>query len=235
MRILICDDNSILTEQLNKYILEYFKKKKYSKPEISLFYNGEDLLKDSGEKDIVFLDIEMPGINGIYTGKTLKTQNKNVIIFIVTSYMEYLDEAMRFHVFRYLTKPVDKQRLFHNMNDALTLYRTFESKILIEEKSSSYAILSSDIILIETENHKTIVHTAAKDYYSIESLQFWVNSLKQPCFFQCNRSFIVNLQYITDFDHVQIHLANGKYTASLTSRKYSAFKEAYLFYLESLR
>ena len=65
---------------------------------------------DKGSKDIVFLDIEMPGMNGIYVGNELKSQNRNIIIFVVTSYSEYLDEAMRFHVFRYLSKPLDKQR-----------------------------------------------------------------------------------------------------------------------------
>ena len=67
----------------------------------------------------------MPGLNGIYVGKELKEKNKNTIIFIITSYVEYLDDAMRFHVFRYLSKPLDKQRLFQNMKDAIQLYKSY--------------------------------------------------------------------------------------------------------------
>ena len=48
----------------------------------------------------------MPGMNGIYVGNELKKATENVIVFVVTSYSEYLDEAMRFHVFRYLSKPL---------------------------------------------------------------------------------------------------------------------------------
>ena len=54
-------------------------------------------------------------------------------------------------------------------------------------------------------------------------------------FFQTHRSFIVNYEHITDFDHTLVHLVNGQFDAYLTKRKYSAFKEAYLLYLESTR
>ena len=54
----------------------------------------------------------MPGMNGIYVGNELKKANKNVLIFVVTSYSEYLDEAMRFHVFRYLFQAFGQTALF---------------------------------------------------------------------------------------------------------------------------
>lgn len=102
MRILICDDDTLIIEQLKKYIESYFESNHLKCPELVSFTSGEALLTDKGEKDIVFLDIEMPGMNGIYVGNELKKANRNVIVFVVTSYSEYLDEAMRFHVFRYL-------------------------------------------------------------------------------------------------------------------------------------
>lgn len=91
----------------------------------------------------------MPGVNGIYTGNELKNRNPNVIIFIITSYAEYLDEAMRFHVFRYLSKPLDKQRLFRNIKDALQLYNNNNTKLAIETKQGVYTVSSSDIICVE--------------------------------------------------------------------------------------
>ncbi len=66
----------------------------------------------------------MPGLDGIYVGNELKKKDKDIIIFIITSYSEYLDEAMRFHVFRYLSNPIDRQRLFRNLKDALDLYHS---------------------------------------------------------------------------------------------------------------
>ena len=76
MRILICDDDTLIIEQLKKYIESYFESNHLKCPELVSFTSGEALLTDKGEKDIVFLDIEMPGMNGIYVGNELKKQTK---------------------------------------------------------------------------------------------------------------------------------------------------------------
>ena len=86
MRILICDDDILVIEQLEGYIKVFFEKISVKCPEIVCFSDGESLLADKGDKDILFLDIEMPGINGIYVGNELKKANDRIIIFIVTSY-----------------------------------------------------------------------------------------------------------------------------------------------------
>ena len=134
MRILICDDDEFIINKLHKYIRSYFEHIHLKCPEITSFTNGEALLADSGDKDILFLDIEMPGMNGIYIGNEIKKRNKDTIIFIITSFSEYLDEAMRFHVFRYLSKPIDKQRLYRNLKDAIEMYHSTTAKIPIETK-----------------------------------------------------------------------------------------------------
>lgn len=235
MRILICDDDALIMEKLHKYITHYFEDNHLKCPEIACFSNGEDLLSDNGDKDILFLDIEMPGINGIYAGKELKKQNRNIIIFIITSYSEYLDEAMRFHVFRYLSKPIDKQRLFRNMKDAMNLYHSLAFKIPIETKQGVHTLPSSSIIAVEAQGRKVIVHTTQHHFESIHNMQYWTELLPKNRFFQTHRSFIINFEYVTDFDHMLVHLANNQLDAYLTRRKYSAFKEAYLLYLESTR
>lgn len=81
MRILICDDDNLIIEQLEKYIIEFFKKKKLKSPDIQSFDNGQDLLSDDGAMDIVFLDIEMPGLNGIYIGTKIK-KNLQIPLFL---------------------------------------------------------------------------------------------------------------------------------------------------------
>lgn len=235
MRILICDDDILIIEQLKKYLRYYFEASHVKCPELVCFSDGESLLADKGDKDILFLDIEMPGMNGIYVGNELKKANKNIIIFIVTSYAEYLDEAMRFHVFRYLSKPLDKQRLFRNMKDAITLYNTMTIKLPIETKQGVHTIPSSSVIAIEALGRKVIVHTTLRDYESIHNMQYWLDILPKNCFFQTHRSFIINFEHITDFDHSLIHMADNQFHAYLTKRKYRSFKEAYLLYLESTR
>lgn len=235
LRILICDDDRNIVEQLQKYIIEFFKHEKLKVPKIQCYNSGETLLSNTDSKDIVFLDIEMPGLNGIYVGRELKERNKNTIIFIITSYIEYLDDAMRFHVFRYLTKPLDKQRLFQNMKDAIQLYNSTNIKIPIETKEGVYTCTASEIIYIESLGRTIIIHTLSRDFIAKQNMKHWNKVLNMSCFFQSHRSFIVNLKYITDFDRSLIHLCHNQYTAYLTKRKYSEFKNAYFLYLESMR
>lgn len=235
MRILICDDDQNITQQLQSYIIEFFGNSKLKLPEILTFHHGEDLLATVMADDIVFLDIELPNKSGIYVGRDLKKNHPNMIIFIITSYVEYLDDAMRFQVFRYLLKPLDKQRLFRNMKDAILLYNSTNIKVSIETKENVYTINVSDIILVEAQGRTITIYTPDKHYVAAKNMSHWIHTLNMPCFFQTHRSFIVNMNYVSQFDHSLIHLYDNKHTAYLTKRKYSQFKDAYFLYLESTR
>lgn len=235
MRILICDDDSSIIQSLSQIVTTYFNNKEITCSEIVTFDNGESLLSDKGAKDIVFLDVEMPGFNGIYVGNKLKQQNESVIIFIVTSYIEYLDAAMRFHVFRYLSKPIDKQRLFQNLDDALELYYSANKEIAIETKNGVTTVSTNDIVYVEAYGRKIIVHTLTTDFDSTQTLQFWINHLPVSMFFQSHRSYIINLAKVTSFDHELIYLCDGQFNAYLTRRKFTEFKKVYLQFMESKR
>lgn len=154
MRILICDDDALVLGQLQKYIQKYLEQIHVKCPELVCYSDGASLLADKREKDILFLDIEMPHINGIHVGNELMKSNENIIIFVVTSFSEYLDDAMRFHVFRYLSKPLDKQRFFRNMKDAIDLHYTTTVKVPIETRQGIHSLSCSDIIAIEAQERK---------------------------------------------------------------------------------
>ena len=233
MRILICDDDNAILEQLQSCVREFFHNSHFSCPQIAAFHDGESLLADNEEKDIVFLDIEMKERNGIYVANALKKENPNTLIIIVTSYIEYLDDAMRCEVFRYLIKPVKKERLFRNLKDALNVLNSITIKIPVETKEGLYTIQASELISVESVDHKAVLHTALRDYVSVHPLKYWKDTLPSHCFYQTHKSFLVNLGHVTGFDHSLVHLSDARFSAYLTRRKYTQFKEAYLLYLES--
>ena len=235
MKIVCCDDDINIGNQLKEYLQLYFESITAPFPEFCFHNSGEDLLKCADEIDIAFLDVEMPGLNGIQLGEELKRRYPNIIIFIVTSYPDYLDDAMRFQVFRYLSKPIDKNRLFRNMKDALFKYSTLSRKIQIETKNQVTMVYTRDIVLVEAKERKVFVHTKDKIYESIQKMDFWIEKLPSNSFFQTHRSYIVNLRFVSHFDNTLIHLCNDRFTAYLTRRKYVSFKNAYIMYLESLR
>lgn len=232
LRFAICDDDFDFCNELEKYIIEYFSDKKLDAPDISVFHSSEDILSSSKIFDVAFLDVEMSGLSGIHAGKELTKRNKHMIFFIITSFDDYLDEALRFHAFRYLSKPLDKNRLFRNLDDAIHLHITTSTKIAIQTKEGVHTVLSSDIIMVEARFGNVIVYTPNKTYYTTTKITEWDARLSKVNFFRCHRSFIVNFNYVNFFDNYLIHLYNNQYTAYLTVRKYSQFKHEYFVFLE---
>ena len=89
MRILFCDDNPEILDQLQKYVTDFFKGMGKLLPEMAAYTSGDDLLQKERYADIAFLDVEMPGRSGIHVGARLKEFNPKIKVFIVTSFPDY--------------------------------------------------------------------------------------------------------------------------------------------------
>lgn len=242
MRIVLCDDDEQILIQLQKFLREYFQTAHLSQPDYTVYTSGDALLDaELGESapriDIAFLDVEMPGRNGIYAGALLKEKHPNAKIIIVTSYLDYLDEAMRFHVFRYLSKPIDKYRLFRNMKDALYQISIDMEQISIETKEETVVCSTDEIVMIENEDRKVWVHTLSRSLESVENAKYWDRLLKYKSFFRPHRSYIINFKFILSYSHdiIKLKTPDGKiWTAYIARRKYQEFKDAHLLFLEAM-
>ena len=118
MKILICDDEYTNLEILKKYITEYTAAH-CIKADIYATASSKDVFESSTSYDLAFLDIQMPDIDGISVAKELKNRNQKVVIFFVTAFDEYQDEAMDLHAFRFFEKPFDSERLY----ESFAIYR----------------------------------------------------------------------------------------------------------------
>ena len=237
MRILFCDDDPSVTALLQKYVTEYFKEKGIDPPEYITYSSGDQIIQDAPTADIAFLDVEMPGVSGITAGVKLKEQNPSVKILIVTSYPDYLDEAMRFQVFRYLSKPIDKNRLFRNLQDAIFQYNTESKEYVIVTIDGIYKKRAEEIVCIQSSARKAIVYTTTGTLISIEKMQYWKDYLTLPCFQEIHRSFLINMRFvyrITD-DEVCLRYGDHEVHAYMAKRKYPHFKEQYLQFMEGIK
>lgn len=237
MRIIFCDDDAGIIEQLQSWVIEFFRAFGGIKPEFASYTSGDRLLMSEKKADIAFLDVEMPGRSGIHVGARLKEMNPHIKIFIVTSYPDYLDEAMRFQVFRYLSKPIDKSRLFRNLKDALYQYNMETKEFPILTNDGVVVRRSEEIICVEAVQRKVYIHTTDGTLRSIESMEHWRNTLTLPCFFITHRSFIVNMRFVNTIykDKVLLKYMAQMREAYLARRRYTLFKDTYLMYLESAR
>lgn len=237
MRIVFCDDDPIIVDQLQKMVTEFFQKQGGLQPEYAFYSTGDELIFSEERADIAFLDVEMPGVSGIYAGAKLKERNPRIKIFIVTAYPDYLDEAMRFQVFRYLSKPIDKNRLFRNLKDALYSYSIESCEYPISTNKGIFVRRAEEIVYVETSQRKTIVHTTDGDIVSNKNIEFWRETLTLPCFFSTHRSFIVNMHFVYSIgkDNVILKNKDQNIEVFLSRRKYTLFKDTYLIYLESTK
>lgn len=237
MRIVFCDDDPLILRQLQTYVKEFFANLSGREPEYAVYCSGDELIRHGGQFDIAFLDVEMPGASGIYAGGKLKEKNPRIKIFIVTAYPDYLDEAMRFQVFRYLSKPIDKARLFRNLKDAVYAYNIETCEFPIETSTGISVRRSEDIICVETISRKTIVHTTDGDLFSSKNMEYWREALSLPCFYSTHRSYIINMRFIYTIGKDSVILKNGEQQldAFLSRRRFTHFKNSYLLYMESTK
>ena len=235
MRILFCDDDSDILTQLQDYVAEYFAHIGGFLPEYEAYTSGELLLENEKSADIVFLDVEMPGLSGIHVGAELKKRNPSCKIFIVTSYPDYLDEAMRFQVFRYLSKPIDKNRLFRNLKDAIYQHTMETREYPVITESGMVVLRADEILCVEATQRKCLLHTTRGIYVSNETMEYWKKTLSLACFYATHKSFIINMRYVCEIqkDTILLRYDGVEKEAYLAKRKFTQFKDAYLFYLGS--
>lgn len=210
MKILICDDSRDIILQIEGH-LEVFSKNKATNFEIIKQESSEKVIAENQKYDIAFVDIEMPVYDGLDVTRHLQTINPNIIVFIITSYQGYLDEAMDLKVFRYISKPIDEQRFMKSMEIAFKLYRQATKKITITGPDGVHNILTNDILYFAIDKRKTRIVTKNGNYTSYKSFEYWKNQLSNYDYFaQPHYSFLVNLENVTNFSKSEIILSFRK-------------------------
>jgi len=170
--------------------------------------------------DVAFLDIEMPGLNGIELAKKIAQIDPDIQIVFVTAYEQYALKAFEVSAVHYLLKPITREHIDEAVQRVLRVRRMNEqigdigkpalvntesgvtSRIVVKDRDDIIIIQISDIIYIRSNGGKTVVATKKGSYSSRSGLQFWESQLKGMDFIRCHRSFVVNAMYITKMIHI---------------------------------
>ena len=230
IRVFLCDDDPSYLEYLSGIVGQFFQQNKIEAG-IKTFLDGETLLEEPEMADLVFLDVEMPEKSGIEIGKCIKEKNPYALIFIVSFTERYLDDAMDFHVFRYIEKSTLSDRIMRNLSDALVAYKNTNPKITITQNGETIVCREADIVMIENQKRCVHIYTMNHKYVVKGKLEDWEQKLIQIRFCKSHTSFLVNLDYVSRFTKNEIVLAKGKYTAHVSRRMYVKFCKMYEEYL----
>lgn len=236
MRIAVCDDEKLIRDTIAERI-----KRLYPFYEVLEYKSGENLLEDTIESDIVFLDIQMDGLDGIETAKCLKKRNKKIILIFLTAWEEYVFQAFDVEAFHYLMKPLKKEKFYQVLEAAInkveeiqeTIQKKIEERsIVVKVGTSSQKIYIDEIIYAEIHNRKVTLYTTT------QNIEFYakMSNLEQKLgedFVRPHRSYLVHLKYVSKYCATDITLENGT-IISLAKQKYKEFVKRYMKYIKRI-
>lgn len=233
INVLVCDDDKDILSEVEA-LLKNYENAVGADFNIDLHTSGDFIFNEKKKYDIAVLDIEMPKINGIELSKMLSNINPDIIVIILTSYQKYLDDAMRVHVFRYLSKPIDENRFFENLKDAVNEIKSISKSITVKSAGNYHLIKTKDILYIENSKNGSVIITKNCDLITNKKPSELLEIIDQPqCFVYSHNSIIVNLQNVINFSKTTVTLRKNEdeiVETFISQRKYTQFKQAFFEY-----
>lgn len=200
-RIAICEDNNLQRELLVEMVQEYFRRI-YQRVEIEEYGRGDVLVADMEDGDLhvaaIFLDIYMPGMNGIETARRLRALGYDAEIVFLTASSEHALESYDVRAAGYLIKPINMERLETVLRQLFWADRDRRIEIKCGRQYRYPNI--RDIVYIESMGHKATLHMAdGAEIETAEKISSLCDRIDDLHFLQCHQSYLVNMTYIVDF------------------------------------
>lgn len=200
--IAVCDDERQIAEAIAEFA-ERTCGELGREHRVTVYTDGKKLLEERKNFDLIFLDIEMPGINGIELAGLIREYDHNGQIVYVTNYRDYMRKAYRVHAFDYLSKPASYEDIFQIISDYIGLRDKAESRqiALVTINNENIMISESDMIYISCGHVKrsVIVITNRGDHICRGRINDIFALLDKKDFFMPHRSHIINLRMVKSF------------------------------------
>ena len=198
IKIAIVEDEIEMSSDLKKHVETFFNQHN-KKITIDIFDNAVKFLdKYKSKYDLVFMDINLPYMDGIEASEKLRKIDPTVIIVFVTSLAQYAIEGYKVHAFDYVLKPVNYYNFVLTLERILPHLKDNDKSIVIYTNKTSFKkILIERIKYIEIINHKLVFHTLDGDYETHGALNDYVDILKDDYFELCNRCYLINLKMVS--------------------------------------
>lgn len=228
LHIAIVDDERIICEQIKDFI-----QRDHRDCQIDIYLSGRALLEVKKQFDLVFLDIQMEGMNGMDTARAIRELQPDTVLIFVTGSKEYVFEAFDVSAFHYLLKPLEETKFMEVLKRAIGESRKCraEKQKRLFIRTKNLTIDQKDILYIESRGKKVDIHTR-KETFSIYGAMSELETQLGESFYRCHRGYLVNMAYITEYGADSITLTGGA-RVYLTKKKHGEFVKAYMWYLQN--
>ena len=228
MKIAICDDEKPIRDYIEKCVREV-------DPDalVSQYSDASDMVSASFDVDILFLDIQMPGMDGMKAARILRTMGNKAILVFVTAVEEYVFQAFDVGAVQYIVKPFDRSKLVETIKRAIDLAgerRSIEDALsetkdsadnesfLIKSGGVNRKIILADISYAEVLEHRIILHMKDREQIEYYGKMSDLEKVAGDDFFRVHRAYLINLSCVKSYDAKtvtvqgeEIPVARGKY------------------------
>ena len=227
IRIAMCDDETMFLQTYQKKVSELFQEHNVD-CKIDTYTDTVRFLEhcEKTSYDLIFLDIDMPGLDGIETAKALRKSDKKVKIIYITNYGGFAGYAFGVHAFGYLLKPVKEPDIKRQLKEARE-YMEKESERPMAElftKAGRIRIAVEDIYYFEYTSRMLQVHTREGVYEQQEKISECLEKMRPYGFAMPHKSFVVNLDQVRGIRGYDITLMDGS-IVPLSQKKGKSFRE----------
>ncbi len=206
--IIIVEDTLSDSDKLEKYVRLFFERAE-RECAIRVFQDGLEMLDAfKCHEDIIFLDIDLPNINGMDLAKRIREKDEDVTIIFVSNLSKFALKGYEVNALDYIIKPFNYTNIEHRLNRVLNIKKRSKDKsILLKINASTNIVCDLDTILyIEKDGNYLIFHTEKEEYRVRGSFSMFESKLHENAFSYCMKGILVNLAYVEKTTQDSVYL-----------------------------
>jgi DNA-binding LytR/AlgR family response regulator len=248
LRIAVCDNDSLFIKQFKKLLIFEFERYK-AEVKIECFMRGKILLESIEKRgklyDIIFLDIDMPEINGFKVAKRLREIKNSSLLIFVTFMDNEATEGYKYNAFRYILKGrIDSEireavkRIVSRIHNVVHENEIIEFKYLNYDMYDTVRVRKDDIIYFFIDKTRRVSLKTMTGTYNllVRTLTYYQKKINCNFFDIYLRSYLLNMNHIEDIKEKYFILKNGeKFLIGNTNETIYASKEKYMHFLMKVR
>ncbi|MDO4648779.1 MAG: LytTR family DNA-binding domain-containing protein [Eubacteriales bacterium] len=220
MRVAVVEDDSVSRENLVSFIKQYGQEH-HMEIQVDAYENGWEAVEQyQAVYDILFLDIEMPKLDGMRAAREIRDIDESVMIVFVTNMAKYAVKGYEVGALDYILKPIQYPNFSLHMDRFMRgLAAVNNVKIQLKDRDSIYTLRVSSIEYVEVEHHRLHYHTFDNEYVVRGTIKEAEQLLDGHHFSLCNSGYLVNLKHVRSIVDGIVLVGNQKLTMSRGKKK----------------